>query len=85
MRAIMYHNRIIYQFRKCLLCDTSIINLKKKEIYWETIFTISTPQFSTRPDIEFFTICPKCRIKSIQTIYNKIIERNMANYKVKIK
>jgi hypothetical protein len=71
IKDLMY-KPIIRDIKRCLLCNRMRIDSEFKKLLWESNFIINFNNHTIA-----FAICPECRIKDINAIYKRIIEREI--------
>ena len=66
---------------KCIFCGTARAVMvpvdggffEETEKAWASVLTLHTFASGEKP-LEVFTICPKCRVNKIETLYSRLIE-----------
>jgi hypothetical protein len=64
------HTPIIRSLNRCLICRKGRIDKDFRKLLWESNFILN---YNNR--VMVFTICPRCRINSINSIYESLIKR----------
>jgi PP-loop superfamily ATP-utilizing enzyme len=69
----VWHTPIIRSVKRCLLCNRLRYARHHQKLLWQSNYILDTFGIT-----EIFTICPKCRIRPINDIYEKLINRKLS-------